>query len=61
MSVQLTKDQMAQVRATAANAGLDGSGTDQLVTDVLVELESVCNITKNHVRAAVTKALARGK
>jgi hypothetical protein len=59
-TVSLSKDDMAMIRAAAQ--GLGGPEVDQFVEDVRAELESLdVEPTKNHVRAACTKVLARGK
>jgi hypothetical protein len=61
--IALTKDDLAMIRASAGD--LDGAGVDQFIADVRSELESLAEQdvtpTKNHVRAACTKVLARGK
>ena len=58
MSISLTKDDEAMIRAAAQ--GLDGPGVDQFIEDVRGELKSLTvPVTKNHVRAACTKVLAR--
>ncbi len=60
MAVTLTKDQLAMVNVSGH--GLDEAARDQLIADVCAELESNgVGSTKNQVRAAVTKVLARGK
>jgi hypothetical protein len=63
MSISLTKDDEAMIRAAAQ--GLDGPGVDQFIEDVCAELEVTSRAgidpTKNHIRAACTKVLARGK
>jgi hypothetical protein len=60
MTINLSKDEMTMIRAAAH--GLSGPEVDQFVEDVRGELESLTvPVTKNHVRAACTKVLARGK
>ena len=60
MTINLSKDEMAMIRATAQ--GLSGPEVEQFIEDVRAELESLnLEPTKNHVRAACTKVLARGK
>jgi hypothetical protein len=56
----LSKDDMAMVRAAAQ--GLSGPEVEQFIEDVRAELDALnVNHTRNHVRAACTKVLARGK
>jgi hypothetical protein len=60
MTIQLTKEERAMVLATTY--GLNGDQAEQFVADVTAELEAIeVPITKNHIRAAATKVLARGK
>ena len=60
MSISLTKNDLAMIRAAAQ--GLSGPEVEQLIEDVRAELESLnVSPTKNHVRAACTRVLARGK
>jgi hypothetical protein len=60
---ELTDDDLGMIRE--AGRGLDGPGVEQLIADVRGELEALqaqgVSPTKNHVRAACTKVLARGK
>ena len=60
MSISLTKNDLAMIRAAAQ--GLSGPEVEQLIIDVRDELDAM-NVTptKNHVRAVCTKVLARGK
>lgn len=59
-TVSLSKDDMAMIRAAAQ--GLSGPEVDHFIEDVRAELEALSvNPTRNHVRAACTKVLARGK
>jgi|307.fasta_scaffold438399_2 hypothetical protein len=60
MTINLSKDDMAMIREAAQE--LSGPEVEQFIADVRAELESLnVNPTKNHVRAACTKVLARGK
>ena len=60
MAIEFSKDDLAMIRS-AAN-GLSDSEVAQFIEDVRDELESLSvGVTKNHVRAACTKVLARGK
>ena len=60
MTINLNKNDIAMIRAAAQ--GLNGPEVEQFIADVRAELEGLnVNPTKNHVRAACTKVLARGK
>ena len=60
MTISLSKNDMAMIREAAQ--GLSGPEVEQLIEDVRAELESLnVSPTKNHVRAACTRVLARGK
>jgi hypothetical protein len=60
MTINLNKNDMAMIREAAQ--GLSGPEVEQFIEDVRAELESLnVNPTKNHVRAACIKVLARGK
>jgi hypothetical protein len=60
MSISLTTEQRNMV--LASSYGLDTDQAEQFIADVTAELESLdVAPTKNHVRAACTKVLARGK
>ena len=63
MTVSLNEDELAMIREAAR--GLDGPGVEQFTNDVRSELEALTTQgvtpTKNHIRAACTKVLARGK
>jgi len=60
MTINLNKNDVAMIRAAAQ--GLSGPEVEQFVEDVRAELEALnVSPTKNHVRAACTKVLARGK
>jgi hypothetical protein len=51
---------MAMIRAAAQ--GLSGPKVEQFIEDVHAELQALnVNPTRNHVRAACTKVLARSK
>ena len=60
MTISLSKNDMAMIREAAQ--GLSGPEVEQFIEDVRAELEELdVNPTKNHVRAACTTVLARGK
>jgi hypothetical protein len=60
MTINLNKNDMAMIWAAAQ--GLSGPEVEQFIEDVRAELESLkVSPTKNHVRAACTTVLARGK
>jgi cell division septum initiation protein DivIVA len=60
MTINLSKDEMAMIRAAAQ--GLSGTEVDQFIEDVRDELDSLSvTPTRNHIRAACTKVQARGK
>ena len=60
MSIDLNKNDMVMIREAAQ--GLSGPEVKQFIANVRDELDAM-NVTptKNHVRAACTKVLARGK
>jgi hypothetical protein len=61
--VELSEDELAMIRASAGD--LSGPEVDQFINEVRSELNALSaqgvTPTKNHVRAACTKVLARGK
>jgi hypothetical protein len=60
MTISLNKNDIAMIREAAQ--ALSGPEVEQFIEDVLAELEALnVSPTKNHVRAACTKVLARGK
>jgi hypothetical protein len=60
MTVNLSKSQREMVKASAY--GLNTGQVEQLIADVAAELEALgVPVTRNHIRAATTKVLARGK
>jgi NAD/NADP transhydrogenase beta subunit len=60
MSISLTTEQRSMV--LASSYGLSTDQAEQFVADVTAELEALdVPVTRNHIRAATTKVLARGK
>jgi hypothetical protein len=61
--IELSEDELAMIRASAGD--LNGPEVEQFINEVRSELEALATQgvtpTKNHVRAACTKVLARGK
>jgi hypothetical protein len=63
VAINLDKSDLGMIRAAAQ--GLSGPEVEQFIEAVRAELEAISRAgidpTKNHVRAACTKVLARGK